>query len=186
MDRPADTVARLGGDEFALLLEELASADEALAVAERALDAVAAPFELASQPVRASISIGVALRSASGATADELVEEAGAAMYEAKRAGKGRAVGFYPGLRRPPGTAQAPEAIGADSPESAGQAPVDSGVDTPGGGNSYSPTAVLRPVVLRPAVLRPRDLTNKESPERGRIGPDGCGKLRSAGIQAPI
>ncbi len=134
--RPADTVARLGGDEFALLLEELASGDEALAVAERAIEAVAAPFELAGQPVSASVSIGVALRSADGATVEELVQEADAAMYEAKRAGKGRAVLFRAGLRRPPGKAEAPEAIDADSLESAAQAPEGSAADTPGGGNS--------------------------------------------------
>jgi len=92
--RPEDTVARLGGDEFALLLEELASGDEALAIAERALEAIAVPFELAHQPVSASISIGVAVRAAEGTTVEELLQEADAAMYQAKRDGKGRAVLF--------------------------------------------------------------------------------------------
>ena len=44
--RAGDTVARLGGDEFALLLEDVASADAALAVAARAIDAIAEPFDL--------------------------------------------------------------------------------------------------------------------------------------------
>ncbi len=90
--RAEDTAARLGGDEFGLLLEEVETADEALAVAQRAIDAVAAPIEIAGQSVHASVSIGVAFRPADGATVDQLVEEADAAMYAAKRAGKGRAV----------------------------------------------------------------------------------------------
>ncbi|HSO29140.1 MAG TPA: sensor domain-containing diguanylate cyclase [Candidatus Sulfomarinibacteraceae bacterium] len=120
--RPADTVARLGGDEYALLLEELDSGDEALAIAERAVGAVAAPFHLNGQPINASISIGVALRTAHGATVDDLVQEADAAMYEAKRTGKGRAVRFSPGLHRPAGSAGAPEPIGTQDLESAAQA----------------------------------------------------------------
>ncbi|MGK2850175.1 MAG: diguanylate cyclase domain-containing protein [Candidatus Limnocylindrales bacterium] len=116
--RPADTVARLGGDEFALLLEDVASGDEALAVGERVVSAVAAPFELAGQPVRTSVSVGVTFRSATGATVEELVQEADAAMYEAKRTGKGRAVRFQPGLRGPSGTGEAAEKDSADPRES--------------------------------------------------------------------
>jgi diguanylate cyclase (GGDEF)-like protein len=100
--RPGDTVARFGGDEFALLLEDLTSGDEALVVAERIVAATAAPFHLAGRQVMASVSIGVALRSAGGRTAADFLGEADAAMYAAKRAGKGRAVLLGPGLGESP------------------------------------------------------------------------------------
>ncbi len=90
--RAADTVARLGGDEFALLLEDVASVDAALAVAARVVDALAEPFDLAGQLTRTSVSIGVAFRSGQDINFDDLLADADAAMYEAKAAGKGRAV----------------------------------------------------------------------------------------------
>ena len=90
--RGADVVARLGGDEFALLLEGIASEDAALAAAARAIDAIGEPFDLAGQSARTSVSIGVAFGSAKDTTVEDLVQAADAAMYEAKAAGKGRAV----------------------------------------------------------------------------------------------
>ena len=102
--RGSDTVARLGGDEFALLLEDLTSADAALVVAERALSLMTKPFELHGQSVSVGASIGIALRSKGGLPADALINEADAAMYEAKRSGKGRVVRSAPvsfGVRGP-------------------------------------------------------------------------------------
>jgi diguanylate cyclase (GGDEF)-like protein len=102
--RGSDTVARLGGDEFALLLEDLASADAAIIVAERALKLLTKPFELHGQSVNVGASIGVALRTKGGLGADALINEADTAMYEAKRSGKGRVVRSAPvsfGVRGP-------------------------------------------------------------------------------------
>ena len=90
--RAGDTVARLGGDEFALLLEDVASADAALAVATRVIDVIAEPFDLAGQSARTSVSIGVAFGFAKDTTVEDVVQDADAAMYEAKADGKGRAV----------------------------------------------------------------------------------------------
>lgn len=98
---PGDTVARLGGDEFGLLLEELAGDAEAAIIAERTVAAMSAPMELAGRDVTTAISVGFTLGSADRGTADELMEEADLALYEAKRTGKGRAVQFTSALARP-------------------------------------------------------------------------------------
>ncbi|GAA2727145.1 GGDEF domain-containing protein [Cellulomonas aerilata] len=94
---PGDTVARLGGDEFAVLLE--ASTDP-LFVAERLVDAVRRPFQLAGRRAVVSLSVGVASVTASdGLTSTpslpvsrQLLRDADRAMYAAKSAGKGRAM----------------------------------------------------------------------------------------------
>ena len=91
-----DTPARLGGDEFALLLEDLKTTDDALLVAERALGLLATPFELGGQSVNVSASIGVAVRTDAMIGVDALIHEADAAMYAAKRAGKGRVMRAAP------------------------------------------------------------------------------------------
>lgn len=87
--RANDTVSRLGGDEFVLLMTEVASAAECLAILERVLGQVARPVHTgASTQSQVSASIGVALYPADGRDADVLMRNADAAMYAAKRAGK--------------------------------------------------------------------------------------------------
>jgi diguanylate cyclase (GGDEF)-like protein len=83
--RDGDVVARLGGDEFAVLLA--GHEREALLVAERAVAALAAPFDLGGVVVRVSAAVGVA--GADGVPLDELVRRADVAMYRSKGAASG-------------------------------------------------------------------------------------------------
>jgi diguanylate cyclase (GGDEF)-like protein len=86
--RAGDVAARLGGDEFAVLLHGCTGV-EAEQTAQRILEALAEPVELAGTQVCANASIGAA-----AATTDEgvgaLLRRADMAMYAAKSAGKGR------------------------------------------------------------------------------------------------
>ncbi|MDP9043663.1 MAG: EAL domain-containing protein [Pseudomonadota bacterium] len=84
--RPGDTVARIGGDEFVVLMENLASADVCVALAERLLREVAAPFEVAGHHIRISASIGIVAHPHRGPD-ERLVANADAAMFAAKRGG---------------------------------------------------------------------------------------------------
>jgi diguanylate cyclase (GGDEF)-like protein/PAS domain S-box-containing protein len=98
--RDSDTVARLGGDEFVILAEDVESDSEALAVAERVLHALEAPFPVGSTEVSMLASVGVSVSHDPDADADGLLREADVAMYRAKGAGGHRLELFDEDLRR--------------------------------------------------------------------------------------
>ena len=83
--RGSDTVARLGGDEFAVLLPMTDAADGATMVADQVRAALAVPVALEGIDVEIEPSIGIALFPEHGANADDLLQRADVAMYEAKR-----------------------------------------------------------------------------------------------------
>jgi diguanylate cyclase (GGDEF)-like protein/PAS domain S-box-containing protein len=87
--RENDTLARLGGDEFAILLSDMSGAEEAMAVAEKLLLALDAPYRLQNQDVRSCGSIGLAIYPDDAQDSDSLLRFADLAMYQAKRAGRG-------------------------------------------------------------------------------------------------
>ncbi len=85
--RPSDTLARIGGDEFAILLEEAASRDEAIDVAERIGRRLAERFSVAGRSLKVGASYGIARGTTARTTADELIRCADVAMYQAKQGG---------------------------------------------------------------------------------------------------
>ncbi len=88
--RAADTVARLGGDEFVVLTGAISSPDDADLLANRLVGVLERAFVDAAVPVTASL--GTAAVSGTDRTAAEVLRRADAAMYEAKAAGRNRAV----------------------------------------------------------------------------------------------
>ena len=81
--RAGDSVARLGGDEFAVLLTSVREPAEPAIVAERLLEQITAPIEVAGRHLLLTASIGIAL----GSCGTELLKQADAAMYRAKANG---------------------------------------------------------------------------------------------------
>ncbi|MEA4856872.1 EAL and GGDEF domain-containing protein [Solidesulfovibrio sp.] len=86
--RGMDTVARLGGDEFAVILEELKSKKEVMAVVERIGACLGQPCRLCGTSVTPGASIGIVLRTRDYASAEDLLRDADIAMYRAKEQGR--------------------------------------------------------------------------------------------------
>jgi diguanylate cyclase (GGDEF)-like protein len=88
-------VARVGGDEFVLLLGPHTGRDEAAGVAQRLLDAVAAPCDIEGRQVPLTCSIGVVLYPQDGNAAGAMARAEAAARY-AKRNGGATFAFFEP------------------------------------------------------------------------------------------
>jgi diguanylate cyclase (GGDEF)-like protein len=85
--RKSDGLARLGGDEFAVLVEDLARGQEAIRVARKLRDAVAASYRVGGREFWMTPSIGIAVFPRDGAEPEGLIRNAHAAMREAKSRG---------------------------------------------------------------------------------------------------
>jgi diguanylate cyclase (GGDEF)-like protein len=98
VDSQRQTAARIGGDEFVVVLEGIRTAADVHVVAQRLLEALTQPYAIGPHHVQSSVSIGVVLSAQAGDSADAVLRDADTAMYEAKRAGRGRYVMFDPAM----------------------------------------------------------------------------------------
>ncbi|MFD9901322.1 diguanylate cyclase domain-containing protein [Mesorhizobium sp. NPDC059025] len=88
--RSTDMVFRIGGDEFVVLLPAT-SEIEAAHLAKRAIDTISEPFDIdVAAAAYIGLSVGSARAPMDGDTAEQLLTCSDLALYEAKRAGKGR------------------------------------------------------------------------------------------------
>ncbi len=93
--REHDLVARLGGDEFAVMQRGTTQPDAAASLAERLVAALAEPYDVNGRRTVATASVGVAVaHRRSGA--EQLLNHAGAALNQAKLAGRAGYAVFAP------------------------------------------------------------------------------------------
>lgn len=92
--RHSDVPARFGGEEFALLLPDTGPL-QALEIAERIRRTVAErgfEVETSSEPIQATVSMGIASYPKDGSDPNELIHQADLAVYRAKLQGRNRAL----------------------------------------------------------------------------------------------
>lgn len=85
-------VARLGGDEFAILQDDADREEKGLALAERIIEIVSAPYLIDGFSATVGVSVGITFISDSASDAGACLKRADQALYWAKQAGRGRAV----------------------------------------------------------------------------------------------
>lgn len=82
--RESDTIGRLGGDEFVMLLQGIENEQDAILVARKVIETLEQPFDLGSETILISASIGIALYPDHSTDESMLIKMADIAMYAAK------------------------------------------------------------------------------------------------------
>ena len=94
------SIARLGGDEFAVLLPAIPEPDSARQMAERIIASLQRPIVIDGREHHVSASIGMTVFPSDGTKLEDLFKTSDIAMYQAKEAGRGRAVFFQAEMQR--------------------------------------------------------------------------------------
>src|ERR1700736_4471212 len=89
MLRPEDFVARFGGDEFVVFQQNILSNEDAAGLARRIVDRLSERYKIDNHLVEIGASVGIAMTSPAGVSADTLLKNADMALYRAKANGRG-------------------------------------------------------------------------------------------------
>jgi len=84
------TIARLGGDEFVCVIRYQAGSDAPARIAGQIIRVLCESIYVGGARLEIGATVGIARCPHDATTADELLRSADVAMYEAKRAGRGR------------------------------------------------------------------------------------------------
>jgi diguanylate cyclase (GGDEF)-like protein len=80
-------VARLGGDEFAVILEEIDNISVAIEMAESIKRHISTPVAIRENNISLSVSMGITVGNKENQSPEEILQNASAAVYRAKRSG---------------------------------------------------------------------------------------------------
>lgn len=114
-----DRAVRYGGDQFVLFCPNVSTAISAERIARQALQAVERPLEVGEDRARLSATLGIAITEERCTRPDEVLQDADAALHQARLLGSGRFVMFDRAMRDQisPSTAQRRMRLALDSGE---------------------------------------------------------------------
>ena len=96
---PEDRAVRYGGDQFVLFCPNVSTAISAERIARQTLQAIERPLEVGDDRARLSATLGVAITEERCTRPDEVLQDADAALHQARQLGSGRFVTFDRAMR---------------------------------------------------------------------------------------
>lgn len=104
--RAVDSASRQGGDEFMVLLGGISTVEDAAAVGNKLVQAIAHPMVYQGQALQVGASIGIAVFPDHADSVEAMMKQADTAMYQVKKAGKNSAA-----VANPPFLGEAPDTL---------------------------------------------------------------------------
>jgi diguanylate cyclase (GGDEF)-like protein/PAS domain S-box-containing protein len=89
-----DIIAKLESDRFGVVIKDLKTEEDLLAVIYRLLSALSKPYNIENQSIFLSFNIGLSLTPKDGTTANELLNKANTALQDAREKGENQ-IGFF-------------------------------------------------------------------------------------------
>ncbi len=176
--RFTDAAARYGGDEFVILLPETDAAGGYVVGEKLRRDIAAVTLRAADRNVRSTVSVGLVTYPDDGRTIEQLVAAADVAMYESKRRGKNRIVGYQTRTERI-ATAIDIEVEG----DAIAELPTAPAQDVRTGGDPAPWGAV--PVTIEPTTEGTRAPSPAPGPPRSSIPPRSPESQGTPAVEAP-
>jgi len=94
--RNDDTVGRMGGDEFTVILEDIATPEDANVIVEKIRYELTTTYVINGHVIHLSVSIGTSTYPHDATDNDLLIQLADTAMFHAKESGRGSVQAFKP------------------------------------------------------------------------------------------
>lgn len=98
--RKCDVVARIGGDEFVIMVENVGTIAGFENIMKKIIASFSQPFLIKEQELFVTTSLGVAVYPTDGDNAEELIQNADNAMYQAKERGKNQGMLCTPAMQQ--------------------------------------------------------------------------------------
>ncbi|MCW8944355.1 MAG: EAL domain-containing protein, partial [Sedimenticola sp.] len=92
--RNDDTVGRMGGDEFTVILEDIATPEDADSIVEKIQHELTTTYVINGHVIHLSVSIGTCIYPHDAMETDRLIQLADTAMFHAKESGRGSVQAF--------------------------------------------------------------------------------------------
>ncbi|WP_428034758.1 EAL domain-containing protein [Amphritea sp.] len=86
--RDTDLLTRFGGDEFVIVLEDIAAPKDAAQTAQRVIEVLIPPFQLAGRSLYIGASVGISCYPTDASSGESMLRNADMAMYLAKDKGR--------------------------------------------------------------------------------------------------